>query len=118
MKTGKQTPLTFGEYVVLDVLHWDAKTNYIYYIANGKDAPQVKHIWSVQADEHISNERKKHCLTCGIQRGGVNQTYFGASFSPNGSHVVITNDGPSLPRTDIVRMTAPSSSKYNIKQIL
>lgn len=108
LDSGKQTPITSGEFVVLEILHWNENTNTIYYAANEKNASYVKHIWSVQ----LNSPNKRQCLTCNISRAGVPQTYFTAKFSPNGKYAVISNDGPSLPRTDIVHLSSHNSCIY------
>lgn len=111
MQSGKQIALTSGQHVVYDVLHWDHEHNYIYYTANQPNASQIKHVWSVLANESIAGERPTHCLTCDINRVGVPQTYFEATFSPNGKHAIVNNEGPSIPRTDIVRIASPEACK-------
>lgn len=116
--SGKQTPITSGEFVVLEVLHWNEDTNTVFYAANDKNASYVKHIWSVQ----LNSPNETQCLTCNISRSGVPQTYFTTKFSPDGKHAVISNDGPSLPRTDVVKLSSHNSCKYfsinfNIKSI-
>lgn len=108
--SGKQTPITSGEFVVLEVLHWNEDTNTVFYAANEKNASYVKHIWSVQ----LNSPNETQCLTCNISRAGVPQTYFAAKFSPDGKHAVVSNDGPSLPRTDVVELSAHISCKYLI----
>lgn len=80
MDTGKQTVLTSGEFVVLEVLQWSEETNTIFYAATNENASYVRHIWSIQVD----NPSVKQCLTCNITRAGVPQTYFSAQFSPDG----------------------------------
>ncbi|XP_031621025.1 venom dipeptidyl peptidase 4-like isoform X2 [Contarinia nasturtii] len=107
LETGKQTILTSGEFVVLEVLNWSEDTNTIFYAANSKNSSYIKHIWSVQVDDPSIRQ----CLTCNITRGGVLQTYFSAKFSPNSKHIVINNDGPAIPRTDIVRLSSHNSSE-------
>lgn len=106
--SGKQTPITSGEFVVLEILHWNEDTNTVFYAANDKNAPYVKHIWSVQ----LNSTNEKQCLTCNITREGVQQTYFNAKFSPNGKHAIICNDGPSIPRVDIFRLPSHNSCNY------
>lgn len=110
METGKETALTSGEYAVLDVLYWNEHTNTIFYSANSKNAPHIKHIWSVQVSE--SGNGHMQCLTCNINRLGVPQTYFSAVLSAEGKHMLISNDGPSIPRTDIVQTPSNNSSNY------
>lgn len=109
MDSGKQTALTSGNFVVLEVLHWSEDTNTIFYAANDEDAPYTKHVWSVQVNE----PNVRHCLTCNISRSGVPQTYFSAAFSSDGKYVVIGNEGPGIPRTDIVRLSSHNSCKYS-----
>lgn len=106
--SGKETPLTSGEFCVLDILHWSEDTNTIFYAANAKNASYVKHIWSVQ----VNAPNEKQCLTCNISRAGVQQTYFSAKFSSDGKHAVISDDGPSLPRTDVVRLSSHNSCNF------
>lgn len=107
--TGKQTALTSGQYAVLEVLHWNDDTNTVYYTANAKDTPYIKHLWSVQVKN--SQASNWQCLTCNISRFGIEQTYFNAEFSSDGKYAIIMNDGPSLPRTDIVQLSSQSSSE-------
>lgn len=109
MDSGKEIALTSGEFVVLDVLHWDENSNRVFYAATSDGAPYTKHIWSVQ----VNDTNNRHCLTCNITRSGVPQTYFSAAFSPDGKHAVINNEGPDLPRTDIVRVSPHDSCKWS-----
>lgn len=108
--TGKQTALTSGQYAVLEVLHWDDDTNTVYYTANAKDTPYIKHLWSLQVKN--SQASNWQCLTCNISRFGIEQTYFNAEFSSDGKYAIIMNDGPSLPRTDIVQLSSHNSCKH------
>lgn len=108
--SGKQTPITSGEFVVLEVLHWNEDTDTVFYAANDQNASYVKHIWSVQ----LNSPNEKQCLTCNISRNDIPQTYFTAKFSPDGKHAVISNDGPSLPRTDVVRLAAHNSCNKSL----
>lgn len=107
VQTGKQTAITSGEFVVLELLHWNEDSNTVFYSANEKNAPYVKHIYSKQLNNLTSTA---HCLTCNITISGVKQTFFGATFSPNGNYVMVTNDGPSLPRTDVCQVPSNNSS--------
>lgn len=108
--TGEQTAITSGEFAVLEMLHWNEDANTVYYTANDKNTPYIKHLWSVQVINSQASNWK--CLTCNITRSGVKQTYFNAEISSDGKYAIITNDGPSLPRTDIVRLSSPNSCKY------
>lgn len=108
MDTGKQTVLTSGKFVVLDVLHWSEDTDTIFYAANDENASYVKHVWSIE----VNNPSIRHCLTCQITQADVSQTYFSVQFSSNGNHIAITNDGPSIPCTDIVRLSTHNSCKH------
>lgn len=110
MDTGKQTALTSGGFAVLDVLNWREDTNTIFYTANDKNASYIKHVWSIQ----VNKPSMKQCLTCNISRAGVKQTYFNAKFSPNGKHSMFGNDGPSLPRTDIVKLPSQNTCNYHL----
>lgn len=107
VETGKQTALTSGEFVVFELLHWNDDTDTVFYSANEKNAPYIKHIYSKQLNNATA---KAQCLTCNITISGVKQTYFGASFSPEGNYVVITNEGPTVPRTDICKIPSQNSS--------
>lgn len=112
IKTKNQKPLTSGEFYVYDVLYWDEKINEIFYCANAKGAPHIKHIFSVQADENVVGERRHNCWTCNITREDVLQTYFSATFSKDGSYAMVVNEGPSLPRADIVQINPKTSSLF------
>lgn len=101
MKTGKQTALTSGEFAVYNSLYWDEKNDRLFYEANGKDAPHIKHIWSTNVAD--TGLRAFTCWTCNITRDGVLQTYYTATFSKRGKYMMISNEGPSIPRADIVQ---------------
>lgn len=98
-ETGESTALTSGQFVVLDILTWDLKRNRVIYLATNENRSYTQNLYTVSAD---NNTNKPTCLTCNIRRNGVLQTYFSASLSPNGELMILSNDGPSLPRTDIV----------------
>lgn len=109
MESGESTALTSGNFVVLDALHWDLKRNRIFYLANNENGSYTQNLYAVNVDE-----RKSACLTCNIIRNGVLQTYFSATFSPNGELMMLSNDGPSIPRADIVAInsTEPLKLEY------
>ncbi|XP_031623304.1 venom dipeptidyl peptidase 4-like [Contarinia nasturtii] len=113
MNTGKQTVLTSGNYAVLEVLQWNEDTNTIFYAANHENASYSKHIWSVQ----VTNPSSRQCLTCNITQDGVRQTYFSASISPNGKHTMITNEGPSIPNTDIFDIVESSQNSLKLQLV-
>lgn len=101
MENGESTALTTGNFAVLERLHWDMKKNRIFYMATRENEPYTQHLFAVSTDEDIQN-RTSTCLTCNIKRNGVLQTYFSATFSPGGEYIMLLNDGPSVPRVDIV----------------
>lgn len=104
--SGVQTAITSGEFNVLEILHWNYESNTVFYAANQKNAPQVKHIYSTDLSGNSTNGgRQQRCLTCNI----TGSTYFDAAFSPNGKYIVMDNVGPSVPRTDIVMLTSHNS---------
>lgn len=112
MDSGVQTAITSGEFNVLEILHWNHESNTVFYAANQKNAPHVKHIYSTDVGSggnstNAGSRRQQRCLTCNITQS----TYFDASFSPNGKYIVIDNDGPSVPRTDIVMLPSHNSCK-------
>lgn len=107
VETGKQTALTSGEFVVLELLHWNDETDTIFYAANEKNAPYVKHIYSKRLSDLPA---KAECLTCNITKSGVKQTRFDATFSTDGNYAIVVNEGPSVPRIDICKVPANNSS--------
>lgn len=109
-ETGTRTPLTSGLYTVLEILKWDPVTNYVFYTANAINASQVQHIYMVKAEEDPT-KRDPYCLTCRVNQNNVPQTYFSATFSPDAKHLILVNEGPSLPRVDIVAWNIKESSK-------
>ncbi|EDX10461.1 GD14501 [Drosophila simulans] len=90
-------PLTEGKYVVDSILHWDGKTDIIFYTANTEDHPEQLHLYAIRA---LAKQSPK-CLTCNlIKSGDVQQNYFSATFNDN-NHIVITSQGPGIPTTHI-----------------
>lgn len=92
-KTGLETPLTSGRFVVQSIEKWDEQSNQIFYMANTQIRPEVLNLYSVKA----TAGQFSTCLTCNIADHGVNQTYFSASFSDAGQYFVLTSEGPSIP---------------------
>lgn len=112
--SGEQTAITSGEFNVLEILHWNEEASTVYYAANQKNEPQVKHIYSMELGKNSTNgERQQQCLTCNITQS----TYFGANFSPNGKYIIISNDGPSIPRTDIAMLTSHNSCNCSFSSL-
>lgn len=105
VEKGEQTAITSGEFNVLEILHWNDEANTVFYAANQKNAPHVQHIYSTDLGNSTVDGRQQRCLTCNNTRS----TYFGAKFSSNGKYILIENDGPSIPRTDIVMLTSHNS---------
>lgn len=112
LSDGVTIPLTKGLYVVAEILKWDPVTNYVFYLANAVNASQVQHIYMIKAEKNEAL-REPYCLTCRINQNNVPQTYFTATFSPDAKHLLLVNEGPSLPRADIVSWSITNSSKFN-----
>lgn len=110
-ETGQQTALTTGNFVVDKILHWDLKNNLVFYAANIANNSHVKHIYAVQSNDVANGTHKQICLTCNITQNGILQTVFSAEFSPNSQYILLSTDGPSMPRTDIVSYKFNSTSK-------
>lgn len=106
MADGTETPLTTGTFVVLENLHWDLKRNRIFYLGTQENASYTQQVYAVDVDKG-----KSTCLSCNVVRDGVPQTHFLASISPNGESMVLTSDGPSLPRADIVAIKSADPIK-------
>lgn len=115
LSNGVTKPLTSGLYVVLDILKWDPITNYVFYTANSVNASHVQHVYIIKAEED-ENKREPYCITCTINQGNIPQTYFSASVSPDAKHLIIVNEGPSIPQTDIVEWNIVNSSKYDCRR--
>lgn len=111
-KDGMETPLTSGKFVVQSIEKWDAKTNQIFYMANTETKAEVLHLHSVKA----TPGKLSKCLSCDISDNGVNQTYFSATFSDLGQHLVLINEGPSIPRVHVYNWSlSDKESKSNHK---
>nr|XP_036216801.1 venom dipeptidyl peptidase 4 isoform X1 [Bactrocera oleae] len=92
---GAVETLTKGKYVVEGILHWDAASDVIFYMANTEQQSQVAHVYAIKAD----TGRTPQCLTCGLHvSGDVQQTYYEVSFSDE-RQMAITSDGPGIPMT-------------------
>lgn len=105
---GIQSAITSGEFNVLEILHWNEESNTVFYAANQKNAPHVKHIYSTEVHNSTVGDRQQRCLTCNITRS----TYFDADFSGNGKYIIVSNNGPSVPRTDLVMLTSHNSCNF------
>ncbi|XP_054086217.1 venom dipeptidyl peptidase 4 isoform X2 [Zeugodacus cucurbitae] len=87
--------LTKGKFVVESILHWDAASDVIFYMANTEQQSQVAHVYAIKAEAG----RTPQCLTCGLHvSGDVQQTYYEVSFSHD-HQIAITSDGPGIPMT-------------------
>uniref|UniRef100_A0A0A1WUN0 Venom dipeptidyl peptidase 4 n=1 Tax=Zeugodacus cucurbitae TaxID=28588 RepID=A0A0A1WUN0_ZEUCU len=87
--------LTKGKFVVESILHWDAASDVIFYMANTEQQSQVAHVYAIKAE----TGRTPQCLTCGLHvSGDVQQTYYEVSFSHD-HQIAITSDGPGIPMT-------------------
>lgn len=109
-KTGIETPLTSGRFVVQSIEKWDETTNHIFYMANTQNRPEVLNLYSV----HAVAGQFSTCLTCNITDQGVLQTYFSTSFSDAGHYFVLTNEGPSIPRVDVYSWNISGNGKLTI----
>lgn len=112
LSDGVTTPLTSGQYEVLQIYGWDLASNYVFYSANGVNASQQQHIYMIKAEKDAS-KREPYCMTCGV----VRQTCFSASFSPDSKHMVLVMEGPSMPRADIFSWKIINSSELQKNKI-
>lgn len=101
---------------MMDILSWDKQNDIVFYTANAENASHIQHVYATKVEESDAN-RNTFCLTCNIVRDGENQTYFSAAFSPDSKRILLSNEGPSIPRIDLVTYEIKNTGivlKYNI----
>lgn len=109
-QSGRIVPLTSGLYVVLSILQWDQDKNIVFYTANTENDPNEQHVYAVRNQAGA----KPQCLTCDIEINGKKQTFFSASFSLNGNHLMLVTDGPNIPKVDLYSWHETDGGKYKI----
>ncbi|XP_020285677.1 venom dipeptidyl peptidase 4 isoform X2 [Pseudomyrmex gracilis] len=90
------TALTYGYFVVTEILAWDQEDSHLYYLATSEHDSAVQHLYRVSS---LDPEYKSVCLTCNIVRewDGSRCLYNSAKFSTDNSHYVLTCAGPGVP---------------------
>ncbi|XP_050596155.1 venom dipeptidyl peptidase 4 isoform X3 [Bombus affinis] len=99
--------LTSGRFVVTEIVSWDQKNSYLYYLATTEEESAVQHLYRISTK--TGGGRKPKCLSCGIVRETDRNRclYNTAKFSTDHSHYVLTCAGPGVP--DIVIYNKDSS---------
>lgn len=95
--------LTKGKFVVTEILKWDHTSDLIFYMANTAENSEYLHLYAVKA----AGGSNPICLSCNsIEDENKNyMTYFSAAISPGDKSVVVLSaDGPSVPKTVISRV--------------
>lgn len=92
--------LTKGEFVVTEIFAWNQENDHIYYAANLEGSSESKHIYSIKAEEGA----KPECMTCSLDSG--TGKYWDAEFSKDATNVVLSNQGPNVPRTGVYSVGA------------
>ncbi|XP_053954142.1 venom dipeptidyl peptidase 4 isoform X2 [Anastrepha ludens] len=105
--------LTRGKFVVENLLHWDADSDIIFYIANTEQSSEVAQLYAIKAELG----RTPQCLTCDLHAsGGVQQTYYEVSFSHE-RQMAISSEGPGVPMTVIYEWT-PETDRVTLRKLL
>ncbi|XP_076028317.1 dipeptidyl peptidase 10 isoform X2 [Oratosquilla oratoria] len=93
------TPFTHGKMEVTQILGWDQRNNYIYYMGTGEDKPSERHLYRVP-DIPTPMLRLPECLSC-LEGDNTTDTclYNKAHLSPDFAYYVLECLGPDVPRT-------------------
>ena len=65
MEGGSLTMLTAGEFVVTEILSWDASADAVYFMGTSSEGPGARHLYSVTTSRGASTTLS--CLTCEIR---------------------------------------------------
>lgn len=96
---GRETQLTDGAFEVAEIVHYDAPTNRIFYMANVADRPEVLHLYAVKASAGAAvGTVRSDCLTCNITLNGRAQTVFQPVFNKFNNNVLLVISGPDVPQ--------------------
>lgn len=85
---------TSGKFVVDQILGVSKANNLIYFTANTEEDVKVRHVYVIKNE----NGAKAMCLTCHQESHFDAHSYFDAEISTDGSHIVVSADGPDVPK--------------------
>lgn len=97
------TSRTSGKFVVTEILKYNKEHDIIIYTANLPEDIRAQHIYAIKNEADATAE----CLTCNLHSG---HTYYSAEVSEGGSHLVITANGPDVPRVDLYTLKIDGSN--------
>ncbi|XP_049546146.1 venom dipeptidyl peptidase 4 isoform X1 [Anopheles darlingi] len=106
--------LTKGQFVVQDLLKWDAETNMIFYTANTEEESHVLHVYAIEGRVGAADPQ---CLTCDVSVG-EKQSFFNAQISPKvGNYLVLEARGPNIPWSHVFHWSVTEAKKVELKLI-
>ncbi|XP_050438092.1 venom dipeptidyl peptidase 4 isoform X2 [Adelges cooleyi] len=101
---GQLSPLTSGLFVVSELLKWDIKSDYVYFMANTADNPEEEYMYRVLA----SGKGQMECMTCDKKC-----KFNAAVMSEDGNYYTHTCSGPNVPEVHIVKTTGEQILEWN-----
>ncbi|KAJ9586412.1 hypothetical protein L9F63_019941, partial [Diploptera punctata] len=102
VQRNRVTAITSGRYTVTDIVAWDRRRNFIYYLATQESDPAVRHLFKVSDNPDIA-PNDPQCLSCSVKTVGDNTdcSYTAATFSRNNSYYTLTCAGPGVPEVSL-----------------
>ncbi|XP_022174012.1 venom dipeptidyl peptidase 4 isoform X2 [Myzus persicae] len=110
---GKLTAVTNGKFEVLELLKWDVRSNYIYYLANTEENPEEQYLYRVLVKEQSSPE----CMSCKTECKNHK-----AEMSAEIDYYALTCSGPNVPEVKIFKTTGEKALDWetndNLKDLI
>ncbi|XP_050439500.1 venom dipeptidyl peptidase 4-like [Adelges cooleyi] len=101
---GKMWPLTSGQFAVVELIKWDAASNYIYYLATLENKPEEQYMYRVK----VKPNSIPKCLTCHTAC-----TYNLAAISKDSTYYAHTCAGPDIPEVNIKKINGEHAMKWD-----
>ncbi|VVC29748.1 Hypothetical protein CINCED_3A012805 [Cinara cedri] len=112
---GKLTPVTKGQFEVIELLKWDVQSNYIYYLANVETNPEEQYLYRTLA---VGQEQSiPICMSC-----KTNCKFHRAEMSAENNYYSLVCSGPNVPEVGIFKTTGEKildwETNVELKEIL
>lgn len=94
LNNGERVARTTGKFIVDQILGVSKKSNLIYFTANTEEDVKVRHVYVIKNEMGAT----KSCLTCNKETHFGKHSYFDAEISTDGSHIIVSAEGPEIPK--------------------
>lgn len=113
INTKARVARTTGTFIVDQILGVSKEKNLIYFTATTEEDVKVRHVYVIKNEPQAN----KSCLTCESEAHFGMHSYFDAEISTEGSFIVISAEGPEIPKHSLASVDQDNLKLKDIEEL-